>query len=336
MFDWVIIGGGDVVRRKSGAAFAIPGRSRVAGLWRRRLMDAETTRAAIGAAAAFDDVDQMLALEHVGAVYVATPPGARLAFARKIAAAGLPAYFEKPLARNAAEAAEIVQMFDAAGAPLFVACYRRAWAKFAAVKALFRADALGGPRRVAYRLDLPAETFSLGGWMADPALSGGGKIFDLAPHMLDLMDYLFGAVTLTSATSRGAGRVSRLEEQACFAFETASGATGTGDFNIARRRATDRLQIDCPAGRIETSLYDHAPILITGANGPRRIECAAPPLAQGPMIDALTAHLAGKPSGPPPPSLTTGAAALNAARLLDGILSDAYDGRDRPFWLERA
>jgi predicted dehydrogenase len=67
---------------------------------------------------------------NVNAVYVSTPPGTHYNIAMQCLSAGKPTYLEKPVARSAADTRSIVEAFNKAGVPLFVAYYRRGQQRF--------------------------------------------------------------------------------------------------------------------------------------------------------------------------------------------------------------
>merc|ERR1719436_1248362 len=89
------------------------------------------------------DVDALLADTSVDAVYIATPPGAHLETALRVAAAGKPCYVEKPMGRSFDEAARMAAAFAEARLPLFVAYYRRAYPRYQQVRALLQTGELG-------------------------------------------------------------------------------------------------------------------------------------------------------------------------------------------------
>ena len=73
----------------------------------------------------------------------ATPPGAHVEGALLAAAAGKPAYVEKPMARHTPECDAMLAAFAQAKQKLFVAYYRRALPRFLKTKELLDARAIG-------------------------------------------------------------------------------------------------------------------------------------------------------------------------------------------------
>src|SRR3954454_8380540 len=140
---WGIIGCGDVTEVKSGPAFNQIENSRLVAVMRRDGEKARDYAARHGVPFWSGDADEVIHHPEVNAVYVATPPGSHLEYALKVCAAGKPAYVEKPMARNASECAAMVEAFEHAGLPLFVAYYRRALPRFLKVKELIESGRIG-------------------------------------------------------------------------------------------------------------------------------------------------------------------------------------------------
>lgn len=128
--------------------------------------------------------------EGLDGVVIATPSALHAEQALAAIEAGVAVYCQKPLARTAAEAAQVVQAAEDRGVLLDVdLCYRRTEG-MQRVKALVDAGELGrvtGLHLVfhnAYGPDKP--------WFTDPALSGGGCAMDLGIHLVDLALWLLG------------------------------------------------------------------------------------------------------------------------------------------------
>ena len=106
-------------------------------------------------------------------------------------ASGKPTYIEKPLGRNVAESQQIVDMFEAAGVPLFVAYYRRGLAPFTVAKEILASGEIGAPVTVSFRLDQrpnAAVNAQAGAWRVTPSESGGGLFCDTGVHALDIIE----------------------------------------------------------------------------------------------------------------------------------------------------
>src|SRR4051794_19319723 len=125
---WGIIGCGDVTEVKSGPALQQAAGSALVAVMRRDAERAKDYARRHGVPRWYADADALIGDPEVDAVYVATPPSSHMDYAVRVAAAGKPAYVEKPMARNFDECRRMIDACRAArggaGGPLFVAYYR--------------------------------------------------------------------------------------------------------------------------------------------------------------------------------------------------------------------
>src|SRR5208282_296216 len=117
---WGIIGCGDVTEVKSGPGFRKAAGSQLVAVMRRNGALAADYARRHGVPRWYDRAEALIADPEVDAVYIATPPDSHEPYALAVAAAGKPAYVEKPMARCAAECDRMVAAFKAARLPLFV------------------------------------------------------------------------------------------------------------------------------------------------------------------------------------------------------------------------
>jgi len=163
LIRWGILGCGDVTEVKSGPALARAEGSALVAVMRRTPHLAEDYARRHGVPRWFESAQELIRDPDVDAVYIAAPPGAHLELALAVAAAGKPAYVEKPMARSHAECHRMNQAFAAAGVPLFVAYYRRALPRFLRVQALIAEGRIGRPASLAYRYARPRQRTLVGG-----------------------------------------------------------------------------------------------------------------------------------------------------------------------------
>src|SRR5271163_2830864 len=100
---WGILGCGDVTEVKSGPALAQAEGSALVAVMRRTPHLAEDYARRHGVPRWYASAPELIHDPEVDAVYVATPPGSHEELALAVAAAGKPAYVEKPMARSHAE-----------------------------------------------------------------------------------------------------------------------------------------------------------------------------------------------------------------------------------------
>jgi predicted dehydrogenase len=152
-------------------------------------------------AKAYSDADLLINDPDVDAVYIATPPSSHLEYALKVAAAGKPAYVEKPMSVCAQECDLMIQAFKEKGLPLFVAYYRRLLPKFLHIKSILDNNRLGELQIFTIKHFTELKSADAIGWRVQPEISGGGLFHDMGSHTLDLIDYLIGPLHDVKGTS---------------------------------------------------------------------------------------------------------------------------------------
>ena len=145
----------------------------------------------------------------VDAVYVATPNHLHRPMVEALARAGKAILCEKPLAHTLPDAAAMIEAVERAGILYGTAFDQRHHPAHIALR-----DAVAGNRvgrvtalRIVYACWLGQDWAAGSGrdnWRVDPGKAGGGALMDLAPHGLDLVDFLLGEpiVRIAALTQR--------------------------------------------------------------------------------------------------------------------------------------
>ncbi len=210
-FGWGIVGFGWVARD-----FAVPGILASGGTVRGvcdPCPEARGAAAAIFAGRVHADIEPLLADEAVRAIYVATPNHLHRAVTERALQAGKPVLCEKPMAASLADAEVMADAAARTRALYGTAFDQRHHAAHATLRAAIRDGLVGDVTavRVVYACWLDAGWRRYGSgdnWRIDPARAGGGALMDLAPHGLDLIDFLLNepvaeAVALTQRRTHG-------------------------------------------------------------------------------------------------------------------------------------
>jgi predicted dehydrogenase len=111
--------------------------------------------------------------------------------------AGKHVLVEKPMALTVAEAAAMIEAARESGKTLMVAQVLRFWADYQPLIEARRSGSLGEARGFVFRRRCAAPQW--GKWLQDPA-KGGGGVFDLLIHDVDMCIHLFGVPEAVSAT----------------------------------------------------------------------------------------------------------------------------------------
>ncbi len=328
--NWGIIGCGDVTEVKSGPGFQQAENSRLVAVMRRDGEKAKDYAARHGVPVWSDSAEEVIRHPDVNAVYIATPPGSHLEYALRVCAAGKPAYVEKPMARSAAECRRMVEAFDAAGLPLFVAYYRRALPRFLKAKELIESGRIGTVSGVTYRFagsshrSLKRESLPWR-WIAEEA--GGGQFMDLGCHTLDILDFLLGPLEDVRGDAANVASPCDVEDSVAMQFRLQSGGLGVASWNFASDRRLDLIEIAGTDGEISLSTFGNEPVCLTRGGERETFDLPNPTHIQQPFIESIVRHLNGEGV-----CSSTGVTATRTAEVMDTALSRYYGGREDAFW----
>lgn len=233
---WGIIGCGNVTEVKSGPAFNKVEHSSLMAVSRRdpdKLAD-YVKRHHIPLS--FTNALDLIQSEKINAIYIATPPDVREAYAIEAMQLGKPVYLEKPMALNLAACKRLKSVSEKLGIKLSVAHYRRNLPLFMEVKNILEQGDIGAIKEVQITMfkktDKAAKDPS--NWRVDPSIAGGGYFYDLAPHQIDLVFYFFGKPKSFSGTSTNKAGLYKAEDfvQGTIELENGIVCKGLWDFSI--------------------------------------------------------------------------------------------------------
>jgi 1,5-anhydro-D-fructose reductase (1,5-anhydro-D-mannitol-forming) len=323
---WGILGCGDVTEIKSGPGLQKASGSQLVAVMRRNGELAADYARRHGVPKWYDSAQALIADPAVDAVYIATPPGTHAAYALEVAAAGKPAYVEKPMARHGAECDRMVDAFARADLPLFVAFYRRRLPCFLKVRELLGSGAIGRVTGVTYRLAEPNHR-KADPWRVDASIAGAGYFLDLASHVLDLLDFFLGPLADVEGSAANVASSYAVEDTVALRFRTSAGALGSMACNFASAARDDTMRLTGTEGEITLPVFRSEPVKWEGASGVQWFDLPYPPHVGQPLIQSVVDDLLGLGECP-----STGVSARRTSRIMDKALSDYYGGRDDAFW----
>lgn len=204
--------------------------------------------------AVYKDHGAMLKAETLDSVLVCTPPSANGAILDAVADKGLHAFVEKPFLLDAARARGLATRFAAAGLVNQTGYVNRFNNVFERVRALLDADVLGSVIRFRSEMFSPTivrETEE-SGWRATHT-NGGGAIFEMAAHAIDLMHYLFGPPDRVIGTWLSKVFSRQVEDIVSSTFVYPDGVAGQIYVNWSDksyRKPTNKLEIFGRKGRL--------------------------------------------------------------------------------------
>ena len=146
-------------------------------------------------------LEELLSIQEIRLVVIATPNDSHYSFARACLAAGRDVLVDKPFTTTFEEAKELVELARKSGRLLTVYQNRRYDGDFVALRDLVAKGTLGHIVRFETNYDRYRPQLKAGAWREQPG-AGNGIFFDLAPHLIDHALVLFGLPEAVTADIR--------------------------------------------------------------------------------------------------------------------------------------
>jgi predicted dehydrogenase len=187
--NWVVAGIGDIARKRVIPAIQAEPRSTLYGFITRDAAKAQV----FPGARTWATIEEAVADPAVDAVYIALPVALHANATITALRAGKHVLCEKPMAFNFTQAEQMVAAGRASGRMFGVSYYRRLYPKLIRARQLVKESAIGRPLLAEANCHSWLEIEGRE-WLSDPALAGGGPLYDIASHRIDAMNFLFGKV----------------------------------------------------------------------------------------------------------------------------------------------
>ena len=289
MLNWVVIGIGDIATRRVIPAIESEPGSRLYGLVTR-----DPAKAASYNARVWTTLDEALFDPSVHAVYIATPVFLHAQQTKQSLKTGKHVLCEKPMAMNAVEAGSMVKAAEETGCTLGVAYYRRMYPKLRRAKQLIEAGAIGKPVIAELTshgwLDEKQEKSGDRSWLIDPAKAGGGPLYDIASHRIDVLNFLFGQPLRATGYLSNAVHHYAVEDNATVMTDYANGVRGLVDVRWHSKVKRDECRIRGTEGEIELTPLNGPELIYPGG----REDLPSHPNLHYPMIENFVNAVAGK------------------------------------------
>lgn len=248
MVHWLVAGVGDIATRRVLPAILSEPRSRL-----RAVVTSQPAKAEAYGVPGYATLEEGLADPSITALYIATPVALHYGAVLAALKAGKHVLCEKPVAMNYSQAAEMAAA--AAAAPHLVcavAYYRRRYAKVMEAKRLIAAGAIGQP--VLGELNCHSwfnPTDGHRSWLIDPALAGGGPLFDIASHRIDLLNFFFGQPLRATGLRSNAVHTYAVEDNATVLIDYPGGVRGVVDVRWHSRIERDACRLVGTEGALD-------------------------------------------------------------------------------------
>lgn len=260
--NWLVIGIGDIATRRVIPAILAEPRSVLYGVVTRDRAKGERFAGHV-----WTDWAEAVLDPAIDAVYVATPVALHAPQTMAALAAGKHVLCEKPMAMNYGEACRMAEAARQSGRLLGVAYYRRMYPKLERAAALLADGAIGRPVLACVTchgwFDPGSSSRT---WLGDPAMAGGGPLYDVGSHRIDALNYLFGQPRAVSAHLSNSVLELAVEDSATVLIDYAAGVRGIVDVRWNTRLDADGFRITGTEGELD----------LTPLNGPQLVSPRGP------------------------------------------------------------
>lgn len=276
---WAVVGCGQVVRN-----FVIPALQGASNARLVALCDASAEalmRAPASGVSRYTALGSALADKDVQAVYIATPNALHAAMTEACAAAGKHVLCETPMALTPRDGLRMVAACQRAGVHYATAFDQRHHVAYRRLRTLVKEGALGTitQARIHSACWLPEDP-TPDDWRLDPEQAGGGAMFNLAPHGLDLLEVVLGDewASLMALTQRRVHAYS-VDDGAVLVGQLKSGALGVLQvaYNCPDTYPRRTLELIGTKARALASRTPGVPLFLTDARTGQETRIILPP-----------------------------------------------------------
>lgn len=256
MLRWLVVGIGDIATRRVIPAIQAEPRSALAGVVTR-----QPNKAGSYEVPAFSTLEEALSGGTFDAVYIATPVFLHAPQSMQALRAGKHVLCEKPMAMNHAEACNMTEAAEKSGRCFGVAYYRRCYPKVQRALELIRRGVIGKPLMAlaTCHSQPPSENRS---WLLDPVQAGGGPLYDIGSHRIDLLNYFFGQPVEVRACLSNVVHHFAVEDSATVLIKYASGVHAVVDVRWNSQVSRDEFRIAGSEGTLDLTPLN-GPVLIS-------------------------------------------------------------------------
>jgi predicted dehydrogenase len=190
----------------------------------------------------------------VDAAIVALPHKLNADVSRELLNEGISVLVEKPMAFTAAEGEQLLAVTKQSTAMINVGYTRRSGYAVQLIRRALKDNFLGTVTKFSVEDGYPFNWRSAGADFRLDKRGGGGVLLDVGCHVLDMLVFWFGALSVQSALNDSLGGV---EVNAFAELETAMGVPGTIELSWERLLRNSAI-IEGTAGRLEVEWYSNS------------------------------------------------------------------------------
>lgn len=202
----------------------------------------------------YDDYNKLLDQEVLDAIIICTPPSLHYQVAIKAAEKGIHVFSEKPFTTDNYKARELAAIFEHKKLVNQVGYVNRFNDIFRTVKNYIEKGVIGNVIR--FKSEMYSRTITKteeGKTWRDSRENGGGAVFEVASHAIDLVNFLIGKPDKVTGTSLTSIYSKNVEDAVNSTFLYKNGISGTLNVNWSDesfRKPTNKIEVFGSQGKI--------------------------------------------------------------------------------------
>jgi predicted dehydrogenase len=207
----------------------------------------------------YKDYNQMLKEEKLDAVLVCTPPNLHFPIIQKCGEHKIHVFAEKPFTRSYQHASELAGAFASSNLVNQVGYVNRFNDVFVKTRELLEQEVIG--KTIRFKSEMFSCTIlksdDSSGWRATRE-NGGGAVFEMATHAIDLVNYLVGSPDKITGSSMNHIYSKNVEDAVSATFLYRNGSSGTIYINWSDesyRKPTNKIEIFGSKGKIQADQH---------------------------------------------------------------------------------
>ena len=301
--SWGIIGCGDVTEVKSGPAFNKVNNSRLVAVMRRDAAKAADYAMRHSVPKWYSNAADIINDPEIDAIYIATPPSFHEQYAIQALQADKYVYVEKPVTTDIASCKRMIDCANTTKGKLAVAHYRRALPMFLTIQKMIAENKIGNVKLIQLNMLQPYQSPIIANteknWRVDPAIAGGGLFYDLAPHQLDIISFIFGKYITCSGTAVNKAKLYEAEDTVAGYIKLPNDVLFTGNwcFTVPDNMNKDECKIIGEKGSLTFPFFGNTLEIITD-EGRQALSFEHPTHIQQPMISKVVQYFLGNEANP--------------------------------------
>lgn len=252
MLNWCLVGCGDISNKRVAPAIKSQPQSNLLAVMSPYQPELDSFMERHGIGRGYLTIEDMLADKDLEAIYVATPIFLHYDIALKALKAGKHVLVEKPMAMNNEECETLITEAEKQGVKLGVAYYRRFFPKMAEIKRLISENMIGDVinARIVFHSWYNPGKDDPKYWRVIKSKGGGGPLWDMGSHKIDMLIELLGMPKSVSALMSTQTHDYEVEDSCSVLLELENGAHCLASFNWNSKVWADEFVILGTNGKI--------------------------------------------------------------------------------------